>query len=109
MLVNTSVSFPQKFSEKLPAKPVPEKEGLSRVFTEKDHVQTKEQEKVFNEKPNFTLKKLYTSNSNARALVPPPPQDLSNKATFPESTKFSRGVCSTAGGQGGTLECFGAL
>lgn len=86
---------------------MPEKEALSRVFTEKNHIQTKEQEKVFHEKPNFILKKLYTSNSNAKVFVPPPPQDLSKKATFPESSKFSRGVCSTAGGQGALWNVLG--
>lgn len=86
---------------------MPENEALSRMFIEKDHVQTKEQEKVFHEKPNFTLKKLYTSNSNTKVFVPPPPQDLSNKATFSDSSKFSRGVCSTGGGQGALWNVLG--
>lgn len=36
LLVTISISFPQKFSFKLPAKPVPKKEALSRVFIEKE-------------------------------------------------------------------------
>jgi len=86
-----------------------EEEVDQASWTSYDCVQTEDQEKIFNEKPNCTVKKKkYISNLNAKVFVPPPPQDLSNEATFPDSTKFSSCGLLYDTKARGTLKCFRA-